>query len=260
MFMRLAALVLPLLLPGCFRVVKPRAPQTERPAPGAFPHGLLTAALRGHVTPEGLVDYKALQTDREELDAFLGFVALVSPESNPELFPTRWDELAYYINAYNGLAIGGVLDRPGLNSVIDHKVDFFYYTRYRIGGRKLDLYRLENGVVRPTYDDPRIHFALNCQSIGCPRLPQEAFPVDGLDAYLDEMSEEFVTHPDKVRVDDDGTVHVSELFSWYAEDFEATGGPVGFVAKYRDDVEPDAPRGDDITYDWSLIAQPGKGP
>jgi hypothetical protein len=247
-----------LALAGCFRVVRPEQRPEAPPGAGEFPHELLSAALAGRVDEEGLVDYAAIRDDRGKLDEFLGYVAEVSPESDPELFPTRQDQLAYYINAYNGLAIQGVIDRPGLKSVDDIKVEFFYYTRYLVGGRKLDLYRLENSVVRPTFSDPRVHFALNCQSGGCPRLPQAAFDPELLDEQLDAVTHEFVTHPGKVRVED-GLVKMSQIFEWYAEDFVASGGAIKFANQHGAGLPEDLPL-EFIPYDWSLTAQPGRGP
>jgi hypothetical protein len=239
-------------------VVRPEVELPEPPAPGAFPHEIFDAVLRERVNAEGKVDYQGLQSDRGELDRYVAYLAVASPERDPELFPTRDDQLAYWLNAYNALAMTAVIDRPGLKSVVDNKVDFFYATRYVVGGRNLDLYRMENGVVRPTFQDPRVHFALNCQSEGCPVLPNSAFPAQGLDARLEEVTRAFVTDPRKVQVDGN-TLRVSQIFEWYAEDFEAAGGAAGFVRKYRDDV-PESPTLEYIPYDWALIAQEGRGP
>ncbi len=247
------------VLGGCFKVVKPVDPAGAAPEAGAFPHAILDAVQQAIVTPEGRVDYKGLQTDRDQLDAYVGFLAITSPERDPEAFPTSDDALAYYINAYNALAMMGVIDRPGLASVVDEKVDYFYFTRYKLGKKNVSLYTLENGIVRPTFDDPRVHFALNCQSVGCPRLPQEAFFPDRLEEQLDALTVEFVTDPTKVTVED-GTVRISQIFEWYAQDFEAAGGAVAYINQYRDDDLPtDAPL-EYIPYDWELIAQEGRGP
>lgn len=161
------------------------------PAPGAFPHAHFSAVLARFVDAQGLVDYATLARDRAELDAYTAILAATSPKRDPELFPTRQDQLAYWLNAYNAWAMTAVIDRPGLQSVHDQLLDFFYTTRHRLGGRKVSLYKLENGIVRKEFGDPRVHFALNCQSIGCPRLPRKAFEPASLDAELDAASAEF---------------------------------------------------------------------
>lgn len=247
------------VLTGCFHTIQPRERVAELPEAGAFPHALMDEVQGRFVDERGRVDFAGLQQDRGALDRYVATVAKVSPESHPELFPTEAHALAYWINAYNALAMVGVLERPGLQSVNDIKVEFFYGTRYPVGGRRLDLYRMENGVVRKQFDEPRIHFALNCQSGGCPTLPQHAFHPETLDAELATVTKRFVTNPEKVRLADDGAVEMSEIFKWYAEDFEALGGPVAAANQWGASL----PAGAEvrwIPYDWSLIAQPGRGP
>lgn len=252
-------LALGTLGPGCFKYERPTVTVKQAPEAGKFPHEVFGKAIEGRVDDKGLIDYKAIQEDRADLDTYLGYIARTSPEKDPELFPTKWDKMAYYINAYNALAIRGVIDRPGLKSVNDIKVEYFYYTRYSLGGKKLDLYRLENKVVRPEFNDPRIHFALNCQSGGCPIFPKVPFPIEGLDAFLDEQTTVFVNHPEKVRKADDGVWEVSQILEWYAEDFVTAGGAAAFIHSYRAEVPADAELRY-IPYDWALIAQPGKAP
>ena len=247
-----------LLAAGCFHVVQPRVALPDDPAPGAFPHEILDGVLKARVTPDGRVDYAGIQADRGDLDRYVAYLSAVSPHSDPALFPSQEDQLAYWINAYTALAITAVIDRPGLQTVIDDKVDFFYTTRYPLGGEKVSLYTLENGIVRKEFADPRIHFALNCQSGGCPTLPDTAFPARGLDAALDAEAREFANDPRKVDVAGD-TLRLSQIFEWYADDFAAAGGAPEFVRKYRSDVPP-TPAVEYIPYDWTLIAQDGRMP
>lgn len=229
------------------------------PAPGAFPHEILGRVLGKYVSPEGLVDYKGIATDRADLDLYLAYLEATSPDKHPDTFPTRDDQLAYYINAYNAFAISGVINRPGLKGVNDNIVDFFYLTKYRMGGKKISLYDLENKVVRKRFVDARVHFALNCQSGGCPRLPSVIFDPKRLDAQLEEMTVEFVNSPAKVIVKDDGKLHISQIFEWYADDFKSAGGPVAFINAHGGNVPVD--KEVVITpYDWTLIAQPGRAP
>ena len=227
-------------------------------APGTFPHAGLTEVLAKYVDDKGHVDYKGVQENRAGLDAYVALVAAHSPKHDPTLFPTLQDRLAYYINAYNALAITGVIDRPGLQSVQDELFKFFYGTSYVIGKKKINLYNLENKVVRKEFGDPRVHTALNCQSYGCPRLPQKAFEAATLDADLDAAAREFATNPSKAYVQD-GVAHVSQILGWYAEDFAPAGGPVAWLDKYGATLPADA-KVEFIPYDWTLSKQDGRGP
>ncbi len=250
-------MLLMLMTTGCF--FKTVHPTVEETAPeGTFGHERWAAVLAEHVDEAGLVDYAGLQADRETLDRYVAQLAAASPDSHPDLFPTEDAALAYWINAYNALAVTAVIDRPGLQTVVDKKVEFFYRTRYPLGGEPVSLYKLENGIVRERFAEPRIHFALNCQSASCPQFPARPFPAEGLDAMLAEVTVAFVNDPDNVRVQD-GVVHVSQIFEWYAKDFEAAGGALGFVRQYRPELPADA-EVRYIPYDWTLIAQPGRRP
>ena len=234
------------------------AAAVDTPRPGAFPHDLLTSILSRFVNKAGKLDYKGIAANRAALDSYVSTLALVSPARNRELFPTHGEQLAYYINGYNALAITGVIDRPGLQAVNEPRWGFFVGTRYVIGGKQMDLNTLENDVIRPTFKDPRLHFALNCQSAGCPRLPQAAFDPTKMEAQLDAAAQEFCTDPSRVYADAAGVWHISQIFDWYKADFQP-GGVTEFINGYGGKI-PAGARVQIIPYDWSLSAQVGMGP
>ncbi len=228
---------------------------------GPFSHSLWTQTLSTYVDSAGKVDYKGLQQHRDGIDAYLAKIAASSPRIHPERFPTRDDQLAYYLNAYNAYVIEGVINRPGLKSVNQSRwmlLSFFYLTQVTVGNKWMSLHYLENDIIRDGFGDPRIHFALNCDSVGCPRLPQEAFVPERLEQQLEAGTLEFCRDPSKVYVD--GTMlMVSQIFEWYQGDFESAGGVVAFVRRYRPDLPADLSPGY-IPYDWGLIAQEGREP
>ncbi|ANM31441.1 hypothetical protein ABI59_20485 [Acidobacteria bacterium Mor1] len=211
----------------------------------ADPHGDWARALGTHVDEQGLVDYIGLAEDREALDRYLAFVHRVSPDSAPDAFPTRDHELAHYLNAYNALVFEGVLGlEPGIDTVWGNGdgAGFFSNMPVLVGGTKTNLQDLENKIIREQYRDPRIHAALNCASMGCPRLPMEPFRGETLDAQLDAAIREFVNDPRHVGFDAAaGTVRLSKIFDWFAGDFiadqERNGHPdrtaLGYINRYR---------------------------
>ena len=212
-----------------------------------FSHDDWTAVLDRHVDEEGLVDYAGLADDRAVLDRYVAAVESSSPASHPDRFPTRQHELAYYINAYNALVFGGVLARgPEDDSVwkggLFSGYRFFVGTKFVVGGKKTNLRKLENDVIRKRYEDPRIHAALNCGSMGCPRLPRTAFTADDLDRQLDDAMREFVADDRNVRVDEAArTVYLSKIFDWFKADFtgyekslgNTEGTLIDFINRYR---------------------------
>lgn len=191
-----------------------------------FSHDAWERVLQQHVDARGFVDYRALAEDRADLDRYIARLRAARPESDPELFPTRDHELAYYINAYNAWVFWGVLDRgpdiDGVWGLFGTGLSFFVGMDIELGGRETNLKELEDDVIRAKYQDPRIHAALNCASVSCPRLPREPFTGEDLDAQLDAAMHEFVTDPKHLEVDrSEKTVRMSKIFDWYADDFLA---------------------------------------
>lgn len=227
-------------------------------AAAPFGYADLSATLTRYVDDAGRVDYLGLRADRAGLDAFVARVARTSPASDPAAFPTAAERLAYYINAYNALALTGVLDRPGIRSVTTPGLRFFSGTLYTVGGARMDLDTLESREIRGAFHDPRVHFAVNCQSLGCPKLKRTAWEPARLDADLDAAARAFCTDPAQVYADAAGTWHVSSIFDWYKSDFAATGVP-GFIRAHGG-ATPDGARLVYLPYDWSLAAQPGRAP
>jgi Protein of unknown function, DUF547 len=211
--------------------------------------------LGKYVDARGSVNYDALAKDRGDLDRFLAAIEKTSPRSSPELFASKNDQLAYWLNAYNAQVFKGVLARgPERESVwkggLFSGYSFFVGMDIVLGGEKLNLKKLEDKTVREGFKDPRIHAALNCASKGCPRLPQVAFDPEKLDEQLDDGMRGFVAEKRNVAVDDAAkTVTLSKIFDWFSGDFvayeKAHGNPGGnqidYVNRYRGSL-PKVPR------------------
>ena len=192
----------------------------------AFDHQDWNAVLSRFVNERGRIDYEALARDRERLDRYLAQIAEIGPRSTPEQFPTQADELAYYVNAYNALVFQGVLDgHMDADTVWGGLVPgygFFVGRKFRLDGQSINLRKLENKIVRAKFGDARVHAALNCASVGCPRLPTTAFEPGRLERELNAAMAEFVSNEQNVRADDGNrTVFLSKIFDWYREDFLA---------------------------------------
>jgi hypothetical protein len=187
-----------------------------------FSHSEWGSVLADYVDEAGLVDYKGLSKNRHTFDRYLIRIENMGPVSNPELFPTRDDELAFYINAYNALVFKGVLGRgPEEVTVWNGLISgflFFEWMDIQIDGQMTSLKLLEDDIIRARYKDPRIHAAINCASISCPRLPGVAYVGDDLDAQLEMSMVEFANAKSNVRIDG-GKLYLSSIFDWFADDF-----------------------------------------
>jgi hypothetical protein len=217
------------------------------PAEG-FDYGWWNAAL-GRWVRAGGVDYQAVVQDEADLRRFVATLAEAGPSSTPARFATEPEQLAYYINAYNALTLFGVIDNWPIASVQDVRgwldpragFGFFYGLRFPLDGAEMNLYELENGIIRG-YLDARIHAAINCASKSCPALAPHAFEAATLDEQLDAVTRAFCSSAPHVVIDDEaGQIRLSAIFDWYKADFEEharrLGRPAtidGFIGAFAD--------------------------
>jgi len=216
-----------------------------------------TAVLNAFVDDRGEIDFRGLAKTPADLKAFVDYIAKVSPDSDPALFPTLESRLAYHINAYNALAMYNVIDSGVPRSLSGlRKLGFFVFKRFSIGGRTMSLYAYENEVIRPLGDE-RVHFALNCMAVGCPRLPRIPFTANALNEQLDREARRFFSEPRNLqRVPEGKTVRVSEILKFYTEDFlRRNSGLIAYVNRYVSDKIPEDYKMEFIDYDWTVNDQ-----
>ncbi|MFN3201467.1 MAG: DUF547 domain-containing protein [Bradymonadia bacterium] len=249
----LAAISCLMLGAACSSTVKPKVEIDPSKVSGmkSFDYTDWTEVLKTYVDDAGRVNYSALKANREGLDRFVALIAAAGPRKTPNLFKTKEDRLAYYINAYNALTMFNVINRlPKFVSVNDDPKNFFYFTEFVLDGQDIALYDLENKVIRPTFKEPRIHFALNCASVGCPQLPNEPFLPEKLEEQLTRETVKFLHEERNVKKVAD-RVLLSQIFEWYAEDFPPT--VIRWINGSAADLEiPPDIRITYRPYDWTL--------
>ena len=225
-------------------------------------HELFDQVLQKYVDSQGRVNYAGLKNDLGTLESYLDLLAVNAP-SDRATFQTG---LAFWINAYNALTIKGVLDHYPTTSVRKIKLfgGFFSRIKFQVGGRSYALDNIEHDIIRSEFGDPRIHFALVCASLGCPILENRAFVPETLEERLDNATANFINNPEKVRLDrENGVLHLSQIFEWYAEDFEDTHDSViNFISEYLPEADTAFLARAEIQiqylqYDWRLNAQSG---
>ncbi len=217
--------------------------------------------LDRYVDAQGRTDFAAAAADRAALDRFVAYVASHGPRSDPTRFATREQALAFHINAYNALALAGVLDEgiPADFATLWKRAAFFRFRGITVDGQRTNLYDYENRVILPL-GEPRVHFALNCMVRACPRLPQIPFRAETLEASLDAAAREFFASDLHLRVDPvAGTVGVSAILDFYTRDFAPSGRPadlIPYINRYRSPPVPPGSRLRFIPYDWTVNRQP----
>jgi hypothetical protein len=221
---------------------------------------LLTRRARGSRDGVVRVDYAgwaASTPDRAALRAYIGSLARLIP-----LTLTRPEQFAFWANLYNAVTLDVVLEAWPVASIRDIRSGLrpgpWRRKLVRVGGVELSLDDIEHTILRRGWTEPRVHYAVNCASIGCPNLPLRALRGTTLGPVLDAAARAYVNHPRGVRLDGDQLV-VSSIYKWYAADFGGSDARViAHLARFAD--EPLKSRLEGTTriardaYDWSINA------
>lgn len=239
-----------------------------------FNHSSWDGLLNKNVTmtnggKASVVNYAGMKADQAKLSSYLNATSEVSQaEFN------RWnkdEQLAFLINVYNAGTVDLVLTKyPNLKSIKDiggifgspWKQDFV-----NVLGKKRSLDDIEHNLIRGSgrYNEPRIHFAVNCASIGCPALLNDAYTGSKLDKQLEQVTSKFLADSSRNRLKGN-TLEVSPIFKWYKEDFETswrgTKNLEGFLGRYSSSLGLNKSQAADLKsgkikisytdYDWKL--------
>jgi len=206
----------------------------------------ITAVRYGAVTVE----------DHDALTDWIGKQAEVGPPQE------RDAAFAYWVNLYNAVTLDIVLDNYPVDSIRDIRFGLglrpgpWREDLVTVRGDEMSLDDIEHGTLREDWDEPRVHFAVNCASIGCPALLPEPFAAATLDAQLDDATRAFVNSGRAVQVDD-GDLILSSIFKWYGKDFGGNDrATLDWLRKYAQGETATLLDGrtkiDGYAYDWSL--------
>ena len=195
-----------------------------------------------------LVDYEALARDPQLASALSALERFPVAQLTD---PREW--LAFYVNAYNLLALNMVVTHRPSKSIKDignFLRPVWQRSAGKVDGQSVTLADIEHRHLR-TRGDARIHFAIVCASVSCPDLRTEPYRAATVESQLNDQVRRFLANPHKgMRVTQDA-VHVSQIFDWFAEDFASSGGVTSFIGRYLS-----VPAGRevvaDIDYNWRL--------
>lgn len=204
--------------------------------------------LQAYVTPGGHVNYKGFKADKNFDKALSLFAAKLPADSW-----TKEQEMAYWINVYNAYTVKLIVDNYPLKSINDIK-DPWDQRFIVLEGKEFSLNQIEHEILRPKFKDPRVHFAINCASFSCPVLHNRAILPAELDATLVRLTKDFLNDLHRNRIYTK-KAEVSQIFEWFASDFEAEGGVRAFIEKYRGKLNADI-KLSYLPYDWSLNELP----
>jgi hypothetical protein len=217
--------------------------------------------LSRYVTSRG-VKYAAWRANGDDLKLISEVVMIYRNTEPEELDPN--ERKALYINLYNAKILETVLLQNPSGSIRSlskwlRPNEIFNRPAMVFDGKAISLNGLETRL-REEFHDPRIHFAVNCASRSCPPIRIEPFSAERIENQLDEATRAFLAASGAIEIEasrGETTLRVSQIFSWYADDFKAVGGPMGFLAMYAPKEAADAAAARKTrlqfqSYDWSL--------
>lgn len=236
--------------------------RTASPPGERVDHRDWSAFLNRYVTPDAQgvnrVAYGQVSpADRARLDGYLTRLQSVDPASL-----TRDQQLAYWINLYNALTVDLILENYPVASIRDITDGAFSFGPWdrpltMVAGQTLTLNEIEHRIIRPTFDEPRIHYALNCAAVGCPNLMNRAWQAKTLERDLATAEHAYVNDPRGVRFDARGRLVLSKIYIWFREDFGVNEKAV--IAYLETAAEPElrarlveTPRVSAYEYNWAL--------
>jgi len=211
-----------------------------------------------HASGVNRFDYAAVSAeDKQSLVQYLESLQAIEPHRL-----SKDEQKAYWINFYNAGTVNVVLDNYPVGSIRNIRPNLFALSRgpwnyayFTVSDAKLTLNNIEHGILRPIWKDPRVHFVLNCASIGCPSLLKEAFSAHNVNNLLDRAAATFLNHPRAVSLKGQ-TLMLSSIFDWYRGDFgDSEAEIVKYIGQYSSAAElNNGAEGFSIKYhyDWSL--------
>ena len=212
----------------------------SKPAPM---HEAFDGLLRKYVSNSGKVNYAGLKGDVATLD---GYLAKLSGTSLAGM--SKKEKLAFWINAYNAFTIKKILNNYPLGSITELDGGKPWDVKWiNLDGQNLSLNNIENDIIRPTFKEPRIHFAVNCAAKSCPPILNKAWTAANLESNFEKQTKAFINSSNNTLTAD--KITISKIFDWYGVDF---GDLEGFIRKYSNTP---INKGATIAfneYDWGL--------
>lgn len=228
-------------------------------AQSGLSHKTFDHLLQKYVNEEGMVNYKELKSERSKLKNYLSTLESNVPQNS-------WSDdqrLAYWINAYNAFTLDLILEHYPVATIKDIsptiKIPFvstaWDITFIKIGEAAYNLNDIEHGIIRKEFAEPRIHFALVCAAVSCPKLQNRAYLPETLDEQLAKATREFLANPDKNEFKNSKKATLSNIFNWYGGDFNNRGTLIDFINQYAPIKLESNARIDWKDYNWALNDQ-----
>jgi len=210
-----------------------------------FNHSAWNNLLQKHVSAQGNVNYKGFITESENFEAYLNSLSKNKPTNNW----SKEDKLAYWINAYNAFTIKLIINKYPIKSIKDISSPWDI-SFIKLGSKTYTLNDIEHKILRKM-NEPRIHFAIVCASVSCPKLQNTAFGSSKIEEQLSNATKEFLADPIRNNLSQN-SIKISKIFKWFASDFKQNGTLIDFLNKYYEITISQNAKKSYKDYDWNL--------
>ncbi len=200
-----------------------QVPSVRQVSMDRIDHSAWDAIVRKYVDEDGMLNYRALKSSSRDMRALDGYLRTLS-NASPRIRTSRDAKLAFWINAYNAVTVRGILREYPTTSIRNHTAKVWGYNIWKdlqlyVGGQPYSLDQIEHDILRKM-GEPRIHFAIVCASIGCPRLLNEAYVPSRVQQQLETNARDFFSRLQNFRYDQrNRRFYLSSILSWFGEDF-----------------------------------------
>ena len=206
------------------------------------------AFLTSHVASSGKVNYSKIKQNLSQLENILSFIEINQPEENW----TRNQKLSYWINSYNAYTLYFVAKEFPVNSILDINAKPWDVKFIPSKNGLISLNDIEHKIIRANFNEPRIHFALNCASQSCPQLHNKAYKPGALNNQLENQTQNFLNDSSKNKLNNVSNIEISSLFDWYKDDFSKEDqNVISFLQKYNSNITSDT-KIRFMEYSWEL--------
>ena len=208
-------------------------------------HAIFDELCKQYISPSGNVNYTKFKNDESRLNVYLDLL-----RNNPPA--ETWSkkaQLAYWINAYNAFTIKLILKNFPVKKITDLDGGKPWDKKWiKIGKENYSLNNIEHDIMRPKFNEPRIHFAVNCAAVSCPPINNKAWTDENIEIELERVSKAFINNP-KLNQISKSSVKLSKIFEWYKSDF---GDLIEFINEYSQTKISKGSNLNYLEYNWSL--------
>lgn len=202
---------------------------------------------KNYVSKDGKVNYTAFKNNLEKIEIYLKLLENTPPTNDW----SRAEKLSYWFNLYNASTVHLVATNYPVKSIKDINGGKPWDKKFiKSGSTIYSLNEIENTIVRPNYNEPRLHVAFNCAAVSCPNLLNEAFEPSKLNAQLNMLAKQWITDKSKNELDNPEKIKISQIFNWYKVDFKK--GIIPFINDYATSPINESSSIDYLEYNWKL--------